>query len=310
MIEEQFKKDDSGKEIPKLGSEISSESLQNPTDPDTTYRKKYGDNIGYVANVAEAISDGNSVIINYDLKPNIYSDSKFADDVIEKLSEEDSNNDDFRTQLIVDGGYYEQEKAEEASSKGIDIIPGELVGRKPAKDKLSYAQFKVKDKNVIEKCPADQVPIESYYNEQGKSYTAKFDKEQCENCPHRNNCPAKDQKKNTVVRFSEKRYKTDLQRQKMSDPEYIKLTNQRAGVEGIPSVLRRKYNVDHMPIRGLVRSKIWFGFKIAAYNIKKLLKQEMSLGANHFSHTIVHFIYRLYQIACILFSKNKVILVH
>ncbi|NLA85653.1 MAG: transposase, partial [Clostridiales bacterium] len=136
LLEEQLTKDDSGKEIPKPGSDISSESLQNPTDPDATYRKKYGDNIGYVANVAEAINDENSVIINYDLKPNTYSDSKSADDVIEKLAQ-DSCTDGDRIQVLVDGAYYEQEKAEEASSKGIDLIPGELVGRKPAEDKLS-----------------------------------------------------------------------------------------------------------------------------------------------------------------------------
>ena len=310
MLAEQLKVDNSGKAVPKAGSEITSESLQNPTDPDATYRKKYGGNIGYVANVAEAVSDESSVIINYDLKPNTYSDSKFADDLIETLSQ-DLGSDDDRIQVLIDGAYFEQEKAETASAKGIDLIPGELVGRKPSENKLSYAQFALNlDKNVVDKCPAGQAPVESYYDEQGKSYTAKFDKEQCINCPHRSNCPAKDQRKNTIVRFSEKRYKTDLQRLKMSDPEYIKLTNQRAGIEGIPSVLRRKYDVDHMPIRGLVRSKIWFGFKIAAYNIKKLLKHAISSGLNPFLNVILHLFYKLYQIARVLFSMNKMILVH
>ncbi|MEW6624650.1 MAG: transposase [Bacillota bacterium] len=88
----------------------------------------------------------------------------------------------------------------------------------------------------------------------------------------------KEQKKDNVVRFSAKRYKTDLQRAKMDDTEYIKLVNQRAGVEGIPSVFRRKYQIDYMPVRGLVRSKIWFGFKVAAYNIRKLINRASSLG--------------------------------
>jgi hypothetical protein len=57
----------------------------------------------------------------------------------------------------------------------------------------------------------------------------------------------------------------------MGTQEYRKLSNSRAGVEGIPSVLRRRYRVDEMPIRGLVRSKIWFGFKIAAMNFKSLV---------------------------------------
>ena len=64
----------------------------------------------------------------------------------------------------------------------------------------------------------------------------------------------------------------------MKTKEYINLTNQRAGVEGIPSVFRRVYNVDNMPVRGLVRSKIWFEFKIAASNVKKLFKRVKMAG--------------------------------
>lgn len=282
MLKEQLKQDEAGKQIPKKGSEISSESLQNPTDPDATYRKKYGDNIGYVANVVEAMDDENSVIIHYDLKPNTYSDSAFADDVIEKLTQE-LHEEENRRQVLIDGAYYEQEKAEKASDKGIDLIPGELVGRKPNEEKISYAQFSVnEDENRVEQCPSGKTPIDSSYNEKNNSYTAKFDKEHCNNCSKRKNCPVKDQKKNTVVRFTKKRYKTDQQRIRMKEQEYIELTNQRAGVEGIPSVFRRTYAIDHMPVRGLVRSKFWFGAKILAYNTKKLLKKGLSLGKRYF----------------------------
>ena len=72
----------------------------------------------------------------------------------------------------------------------------------------------------------------------------------------------------------------------MHESEYIKLANQRAGIEGIPSVLRRRYKIDTMPIRGLLRSKLWFGFKIAAYNFKKLLKQFLESGIDCFLNII------------------------
>jgi hypothetical protein len=58
----------------------------------------------------------------------------------------------------------------------------------------------------------------------------------------------------------------------MDTKEYIELANQRAGIEGLPSVFRRIYNVDSMPVRGELRSKIWFGFKVLASNVKKLIK--------------------------------------
>ena len=62
------------------------------------------------------------------------------------------------------------------------------------------------------------------------------------------------------------------QAKKMNDENYRQIINKRNGVEGLPSLLRRKYGVDHMPIRGLVRGKIWFAFKIAAINSRRLVK--------------------------------------
>jgi len=103
-------------------------------------------------------------------------------------------------------------------------------------------------------------------------------KEDCLDCPYREICRIKEQAKYNSVRFTEQQYATAKLREKMKTKEYIRLTNQRAGIEGVPSVFRRTYNVDHMPVRGLVRSKIWFGFKIAANNVKKLFKRVKMAG--------------------------------
>jgi len=48
----------------------------------------------------------------------------------------------------------------------------------------------------------------------------------------------------------------------MGTSEYQELAKKRAGIEGIPSVLRRKYKIDHLPV----------GFKISAINCKRLIK--------------------------------------
>ncbi|MDW7670473.1 MAG: transposase, partial [Bacillota bacterium] len=61
--------------------------------------------------------------------------------------------------------------------------------------------------------------------------------------------------------------------QKYSLPKYQELARIRNGVEGIPSVLRRKHHVDQMPVRGYLRSKMWFGFKITAINVKRVLNK-------------------------------------
>lgn len=283
LREDQTVEDDANNLVPKDSKNISSTSLQNPTDKDATYRKKYGDNIGYVVNIQESFNDENSVITGYDLKQNIHSDSKFADDVIANLA---SKNNDLNCKLLVDGAYYSQEKAKNALKQGIEIIPSELVGRKSSTDKLSYAKFSVdNEKNIISSCPNGVEPVESYYS--SKSYTAKFDPDTCENCPLNSQCPKKTSKKFNTIRFSEKSYNTATQRDKMKTHEYIEIANKRAGIEGIPSVLRRRYKIDTMPIRGLLRSKLWVGFKIAAYNFKKLLKQLLESGIDYLFDAIL-----------------------
>ena len=46
----------------------------------------------------------------------------------------------------------------------------------------------------------------------------------------------------------------------------------RNGVETVPSVIRNKYLVDKMPVRGKLRTKQFFGFKVAALNVSKLVR--------------------------------------
>lgn len=57
----------------------------------------------------------------------------------------------------------------------------------------------------------------------------------------------------------------------MKTSEFIELAKIRNGVESLPSILRRKYRVDEMPVRGRLKTKLFFGFKVAALNFKKLL---------------------------------------
>ena len=59
--------------------------LQNPSDPDATYRSKAGkEHQGYVANLEETVDRNGSVITDYQFEQNIYSDSRFLKDSLER----------------------------------------------------------------------------------------------------------------------------------------------------------------------------------------------------------------------------------
>lgn len=265
LLEEQVETNEEGKTVPKDGKKLHSEVLQNPSDPDATYREKYGSNIGYVGNVVESFNEESGVITQYDFKPNTYADTKFCEDVLDKLENTEDVN------ILVDGAYYSYELSEKAKKQGINLKPSQIVGKEPDESKIPYSEFKVDEETgKITECPNEEKPQVSYSSKD--SYTAKFKTEQCENCPKKEKCAAKQEKKGYSVRISKKGYSNSKIRQARHTKEYTKITNKRSGVEGIPSVIRRKYHVDAMPVRGLLRSKMEFGFKIGAYNFNKLLK--------------------------------------
>ncbi|HZJ98784.1 MAG TPA: transposase [Tissierellaceae bacterium] len=75
----------------------------------------------------------------------------------------------------------------------------------------------------------------------------------------------------TVSRAKQLRY--------MKTSEFKELAKIRNGVESLPSIFRRKYRVDEMPVRGKLRTKLFFGFKVAALNFKKLFDYKNSLNS-------------------------------
>jgi hypothetical protein len=313
LISEQVIIDENDKVIIKEGKDIKPNYLQSSTDPDATYRKKYKDNVGYVANVVESYDTDEEgytkgIITNYEYEQNTHSDIDFAREVVKDLSEDKTNdqNEEDKIELSADGGYFEQDLVDEASNANIEMYFTNLVGRKPNSDKLSCTLFKVDEamKKIV-RCPHGVEPIRSHFKK--GAFLAHFKKEDCETCPLKDICLMKEQKKSNVVRFREKTLKTERIRKFMDTKEYKAKANKRAAIEGVPSVLRRKYDIDRMPSRGLVRSKLHFGFKILAMNIKSLQKglkyMDQSLNKDGILNIINEKLSKLFKIHKILKSR-------
>ena len=101
-----------------------------------------------------------------------------------------------------------------------------------------------------------------------------MERSQCKDCPHKAECNAKLQKKSAAVNVTENKVERAkvANNASVSQEEYAYYQHARNAIEGIPSVMRRFYNVDEMPVFGRISSKLFFGLKIAAINIKKLVK--------------------------------------
>jgi hypothetical protein len=267
LIEEQVKIKGSGLELCDPQN-LPAGSLQSSTDPEATYCSKAGKkHTGYVGNVVETVDEKGAVITQYDYRKNNYADYTFCQDVINELGKQDE-----KVSLIADGAYSGMDNVELARANNIELVTTALMGTIPSD---IHSDFVVdREKHIILKCPMGHEPERLKYSDKKDAYNIWFDRKHCENCINREKCKAKLQQKKALVYVSQKTLDRAKYIKEISQPHYIKLQRKRNAIEGIPSVLRRKYHVDAIPVRGFLQSKLWFSFKIGAINVVKLLKAE------------------------------------
>ena len=253
-----------------MGSKI----LQNPADPDATYRYKAGKEYrGYVANLTEDVDIDKkvSVISDYDYQANTYSDSQFLKDSVEKLAKQAET-----LTLLADGAYGGEDNISKAKEKNINLVTTNFQATKPASI-LANFEFSADGTKVL-KCAGGQVPLTNTYNVRTEQCRITMNKEKCNSCPYKDQCKPKFHKTKTSKTLSWKSVSRAKQLEYMKTAEFIELAKIRNGVESLPSTLRRKYNVDEMPTRGKLKTKLLFGFKVGALNFKKLFDYQSSLN--------------------------------
>ena len=240
--------------------------LQNPADPDATYREKAGkQHRGYVANVIEASGKNGSIIENYQYEQNIHSDSQFLKETLDDMEKQDET-----VTIVTDGAYSGTQNEELAAQKNVRLVTTNLTGRE-AEDILADFEFSEDGRKVI-KCPGGHEPKSCSYNQETGQCTISFQKSQCQNCPHKEKCHPKMFKRVSRKTVSSKSNQRAKQQRERSTEDFKKQSRFRNGVETIPSILRRKYGIDKIPVRGLIRSRFFFGCKIGALNIKKFCR--------------------------------------
>lgn len=240
--------------------------LQNPADPDATYREKAGkQHRGYVANVIEASGKNGSIIEDYQYEQNTHSDSQFLKETLDSMEKQAET-----VTIVTDGAYSGTQNEELAAEKNVHLVTTNLTGRE-AEDILADFEFSEDGRKVL-KCPSGHEPKSCSYNQETGQCTISFQKSQCKDCPYKEQCHPKMFKRVSRKTVSSKSNQRARQQRERSSEEFKKYSRFRNGVETIPSILRRKYGIDKIPVRGLIRSRFFFGCKIGALNIKKFCR--------------------------------------
>lgn len=267
-INEQTKEDDNGNRIAKTKEDgMPADILQNPSDPDATYRYKAGkSHKGYAANIVETVDEKGSIVTDYQYDVNTKSDAAFIKEYIANADVSDET-----IALITDGAYAGEENEALAAEKNIGLLTTGLLGRKP---KEITGQFDVdEDTKTVLSCPNGNVPKSSSYIWQTDSIRVSFYRSQCEGCPYQSECNPELKTRTATMLIPLKSRRKVLQSSTTLDEETrVLISRIRNGVETVPSIIRNKYLVDRMPVRGKLKTKQFFGFKVAALNVSKLIR--------------------------------------
>lgn len=257
--------------LAKENKDIAANSLQSAFDSDATYRKKAGKgHVGFVVNLTETCADDNPVqlVTDYQVHPNSTSDVKMADESLEKLQETTPVKD-----LYVDGGYYSSDLIKKADEIGVQLHYTDMTGRNVVSNKLPYNAFNIERFETILSCPKSQVPLRSDFNSKSGILSAHFDINICFQCSLKDQCPIKFQKKDTVLRISQKSLIAENTRLILMDKkDRNESSSKRAAIEGTNSAFKRAHGAGKLKVRGLVRCSVVMGLKTIAHNFHQIVR--------------------------------------
>jgi hypothetical protein len=257
----------------KASKEVNSDSLQSAYDTDATYRDKAGKKAsGYTATFTETCNNKNDVqiIVDYTVEPNNKSDVEIFENRMDIIKENTNASD-----IYADGGYYGENVIDKANSEDIEINLHytDMTGKGAPEGQLPAHHFTFNEKMEMVQCPGEQIPTSSKYNSKTKATTSHFPKEVCNSCPHRSNCPLKEQKKDMVVKISKKSILASQVRETVNDPHINREnTSKRAAIEGTNSAIKGCQGAKRLRVRGKIKCTIQIGFKVIGHNFKQVFR--------------------------------------
>jgi hypothetical protein len=233
----------------KKPKEIASDSLQNPSDPDTTYSGHKGQ--GYQLQVMETYTDTEdkevksktlNLITHVEVEKACDGDAQALIPAIESTNKRGLCPDELEADTL----YGSDENYQAANSMGVELVAP--VKGKPEKSAVSLSGFEFSDQGHVLACPQGQKPLTS--KKKKTRFTQGFSCETCAKCPLVNGCPVKPGKHFYYLRYEEKAMRIAKRRAAEQTSEFKDRYRWRAGVEATMSELDRRTGVKRLRVRG------------------------------------------------------------
>jgi hypothetical protein len=257
--------------VVKKPTDVPTDSLQNPSDPDAAYSGHKGQ--GYQVQVMETFTrreDDSQEKPRLNLITHVAVEKANAQDTDALMPAiEASEQRGIKPDMVLaDTLYGSDENAQKAKGAGVDLVA-------PVKDgdngsaytgmRLCDFTFDASGRAVC--CPVGRRPENVRYKKKTKRFTARFDRGRCRSCPQVDACPIKPGKKYYYLWYSEKNYRLSRRRQFEASDEFVDLYRWRAGVEATMSQYKRLTGVKRLRVMGLKAVRFCAALKAAGLNI-------------------------------------------
>lgn len=277
----------------KPPKEVSSDSLQNPSDPNAGYSGHKGQ--GYQAQVMETYcaSDDTSLRAkSLNLITHVEVESACKSDVHALIPALDSTKERglLPKEALADTVYNSDDNREKAREMGVDFVSP--TKGKSDENTLTLSDFHQSEAGDITACPEGHAPAEirtgknkrrrnnknTQKKAQEQTRRVAFASEHCDACPRREQCPVKAGKKNYHLCYTAKTMRLANRRAMEHSPEFKDKYRWRSGIEATFSEMDRKTGVKRLRVRGLPAVAYCARLKAIAVNLFRATAVRKELG--------------------------------
>jgi len=271
VLNEQCHVSSEGKETKveiKEPKEVSSGSLQNPSDEDAGYSGHKGQ--GYQVQVMETYGekkDGEksappNLITYIHVEPANVSDGETPPHAIEETKKRGCAPEE----LLADSLYGSDDNVQKAAEEGVELIAPTMGKPKSKETQLVLDDFTVEEKTgVVAACPAGEAPCEVRKGKEDK-WIIYFEAKNCQECEHRDYCCVglNDDHK---LEYTPKQWRLAQRRVAEESEEFREKYRWRSGIEAVNAKLKRKMGLGRLRVRGRARVRLAATLKCLGWNI-------------------------------------------
>jgi hypothetical protein len=280
----------------KKPSEVPSDSLQNPSDPDATYSGHKGQ--GYQVQVMETFCRSEdktekqqqlNLITHVGVQKACESDATALVPAICDTKERQLSAD----QLLADTLYGGDTNHQAAKAEDVQLIAPVKKGNATNTSHLSGFSFN--ENGYVTCCPAGHSPDRVSYKKKTQRFSAVFNQKRCQRCPLNGQCKLTPGKNKFFLRYSSKQCRIAVRRAAEQSEPFKDAYRWRAGVEATMSEFDRRTGVKKLRVRGMQSVRFAATMKAAGLNLLRAgavrKARRKAAGAGHGVNRLFYAIY-------------------